>query len=39
MRHVFALAAVLLTLAAWHCTEQEIRATCGENQACLAASL
>lgn len=39
MRRALALAAVLLALAAWHCTESDIQEACGDSQACLAASL
>lgn len=34
-----AIAAAIVLFAAWHCTESDIREACGDNQACLAASL
>lgn len=34
-----ALFAVIVGWAVWHKTENDIRTTCGDSQACLAASL
>ncbi len=34
-----AIVAAILTIAAWHNIESDIREACGENQACIAASL